>query len=138
MNKGFALPNAFCFPTPMSHPRRPLRSQVRRRRTTCHAMPRTLSSRGDDAASPIPDAMMLSQSINWIGRCMCRLLDRDGSSPSLKGCSLAAGDAGIPGSCAPARFLTDCAGTGRRTPQVLALCTRVLTCGERTTLSLLC
>ncbi|AQK63913.1 hypothetical protein ZEAMMB73_Zm00001d013592 [Zea mays] len=98
----------------------------------CHAMPRTISSRGDDAASPVPDAMMLSQSINWIGRCMCRSLDRDGSSPYERLCRLAAGDAGIPGSRAPTRCLTDCEGTGRRTAQVLALCTRVLTCGERT------
>jgi hypothetical protein len=45
---------------------------------------------------------------------------------------VAAGDAGVPGPCAPARCLTDCAGTGRRTPQVLALCTRALTCGDRT------
>ncbi|KAG0548253.1 hypothetical protein BDA96_01G150900 [Sorghum bicolor] len=30
---------------------------------------------------------------------------------------VAAGDAGVPGPCAPARCLTDCAGTGRRTPQ---------------------
>jgi len=72
-------------PSPTPHPRRPLRGQVRRRRTTCHAMPRTLSSRGDDAASPTPDAMLLSRSINWIGRCMCRSLDRDGSSPSESG-----------------------------------------------------
>lgn len=98
----------------------------------CHAMPRTISSRGDDAASLVPDAMMLSQSINWIGRCLCRSLDRDGSSPYERLCSLAAGDAGIPGSRAPTRCLMDCEGTGRSTAQVLALCTRVLTCGERT------
>nr|TKV92159.1 hypothetical protein SEVIR_9G145550v2 [Setaria viridis] len=51
-------------------------------------MPRTLSSRDDDdAASPIPDAMMLSQSITRTGRCLCRPLDRDGGS-RLRRCGL--------------------------------------------------
>ncbi|KAG2536203.1 hypothetical protein PVAP13_9NG171100 [Panicum virgatum] len=74
-------------------------------------MPRTLSSRDGDAASPIPNAMMRSRNPSLVlaGARVGRSIVTGGSR--LRRCGVAARDAGGPESRAPSRCSTDCAGT---------------------------